>query len=94
MPNRLLPILRTTFFTLIAVYVVLMISTVSFAAHETDLREAIRYTEASIATLESRYFDAADELTKTDPALLGLGAPVGKRYAREADAPVLSLLAQ
>lgn len=94
MPNRLLPVLRTTFFTLIAVYLGLVVSTVSFAAHETDLREAIRDTEASIATLESRYFSAAQELTKTDPALLGLGAPAGKRYAKEAEVPALSLLAQ
>lgn len=94
MPNRLLPALRATFFTLSTVYVVLMVSTVSFAAHETDLREAIHDTEASIATLESRYFRAADELTKTDPALLGLGAPTGTRYAKEAQVPALSLLVQ
>lgn len=94
MPNRLLPALRTAFFSLIAVYLVLMVSAVSFAALETDLREAIHDTEASIATLESRYFIAADVLTRTDPALLGLGAPAGKRYAKEAQSPALSLLVQ
>ena len=92
MPDRLIPILRGSFFALIGVYVLLVISTVYFATAETDLREAIHDAEASIATLEGRYFGAVDRLTHTDPASMGLAAPLAKRYAREVDAPSLSLL--
>ena len=92
MPDRLLPMLRTAFFGLMTLYVALVISTVYFAARETDYRDAIHDTEASIAELEARYFEAVDRITKTDPSTMGLAAPSGKRYAREAPAPSVSLL--
>lgn len=94
MPDRLVPMLRNSFVGLMTLYVALVISTVYFAARETDYRDAIHDTEASIAALEARYFAAVDRITKTDPAALGLGAPAGKRYAREAPAPSVSLLVQ
>ncbi len=93
MPDRLLPILKGSFFSLVALYVVLVISTVYFAAAESNLREAIHDTEASIASLEVRYFTAVDQVAKSDPASYGLSHPAAKRYAKELPAPSVTLRA-
>ncbi|MBP6860527.1 MAG: hypothetical protein KBC38_03145 [Candidatus Pacebacteria bacterium] len=85
--------LRGSFFALVAVYIALIISTVYFAALESDLREAIHDTEASIAALEVKYFSAVDAVAKSDPSAHGLTHPAAKRYAKELPAPSVTLLA-
>lgn len=91
MPDRTLSILGVIASSLAACYVVLMITTVTFATWQTELSLAAREAETAISMLESRYYDEVGTLAATDPSSMSLGKPRAVRYAVQAAAPALSL---
>jgi hypothetical protein len=62
------------------VYVALFGATMYFASLETQLSSDIRSLEATVASLESDYYDAIQTFSAQDPFLLGYASPVGVRY--------------
>lgn len=90
MPDRTISILSFTVGILVAVYLVLVVTTVSLAAWRTDLASEVRDTENAIATLERSYYDAIASIGRTDPSAVGLIAPSSVRYAAMVAAPSLS----
>lgn len=91
MPDRTISILSILCGGLVAVYLVLVVITVSFAAYRTDLASAVRDTEDAIGSLEREYYAAIDRIGETDPGTLGLVKPHAVTYAKSAEAPALSL---
>lgn len=85
MPDRTLSILSYAASALLAVYVLLMVTTVTLAAWRTDLAEAVRDTENRIATLEHEYYDSIERIGASDPAAYGLVAPHRVTYAAMAE---------
>jgi|CXWL01.1.fsa_nt_gi hypothetical protein len=80
MPNRTIPLLSVFSGILISVYVVLVCTTVVFAAVQTDLARTLSDTRASIGTLEASYYEKVAELNNTDPASIGLVTPILVQY--------------
>ncbi len=91
MPDRTISILSIAAGALVAVYVVLVITTVTFAAWQTDLALTARDAESTIGDLETKYYEQVGVLAATDPRSMNLGKPAAVTYATEAQAPALSL---
>lgn len=91
MPDRTISILGAVAGSLMAVYLVLVITTVCFAAMQTDLALAVRDAESHIGTLEATYYDQVGALAAMDPRAMNLAKPQAVTYATEAPAPSLSL---
>jgi len=64
---------------------------VSMAAWQTNLAMEVHETESDIARLEARYYDMVAHIDQTDPASLGLVAPLKVTYATTQTAPSVSL---
>lgn len=91
MPDRTISVLSIAAGALVAVYVVLVVTTVTFAAWQTELALTARDAESTIGNLETRYYGAVGALSATDPGSMNLGKPLAVSYATEAPAPTLSL---
>ncbi|MES2668620.1 MAG: hypothetical protein V4644_02950 [Patescibacteria group bacterium] len=91
MPDRIVTTLGYTAAALVAVYLVLVVVTVSMASWQTNLAMEVHETEAAIASLESRYYDMVKVIDQTDPSALGLEAPERVMYATSQAAPVFTL---
>lgn len=91
MPDRTISVLGGVAASLAAVYVVLVITTVAFAAVQSDLALTARDMESEIGMLEARYYDEVGALAAIDPRTMNLEKPVAVRYATEVAAPSLSL---
>ncbi|MEK7100031.1 MAG: hypothetical protein AAB883_02750 [Patescibacteria group bacterium] len=90
MPDRTISILSYTACGLVLAYMVLMVSTVSLAAYRTDLASNVRDAESAISDLERSYYVAIDQVTETNPAVLGLVKPHTVTYATQAPTNALT----
>lgn len=91
MPDRTISFLSAACGILVFTYIVLVITTITFAAWRTDHSAAVRNTEAQIASLESKYYDSVAKLDSTNPNEVGLVAPASVRYAIKVESPTLTL---
>ncbi len=91
MPDRTISILSISCAALVAVYIGLVVVTISFAAWQTDLAGTERATESHIAELEDQYYATMARLSAMDPASEGLTLPAHVHYAVAASAPTLTL---
>ncbi|MDB5265126.1 MAG: hypothetical protein JWN64_697 [Parcubacteria group bacterium] len=91
MPDRTISILGISCGALLSVYVALVITTITFAAWQTELRASIRSTEGMISSLESEYYEHVAAITATAPSAFGLVPPASVRYAAKAPATAVSL---
>lgn len=89
-PNRIVPVLAVACCALVAVYIVLVVTTIFFAAWETQLARSIEESRASIQGLEDEYYDAIARIDATDPSSLGLVAPRKVEYVAATRVPGLS----
>lgn len=80
MPDRTLPILGAVALALFVVYVGLVITTISFAAWQTQTAHEIGERETRIAKLEATYYEQLKRVNATDPHTVGLTRPVAVRY--------------
>jgi hypothetical protein len=78
--DRLIPVLRVAVIAFIAVYVVLVVTTVYFATWQTQEVSSVRDTEAAIGTLETKYYDSVAKANETDPATFGFVKPTDVKY--------------
>lgn len=90
MPNRLIPLLSYACAALLAAYLLLVAAAVSFAAWRTELARSLAETETVVAALESKYYAAINDLSKTDPAAVGLVTPRSVGYVTEQGTAVVS----
>ncbi|MFA9263077.1 MAG: hypothetical protein ACEQSB_07095 [Undibacterium sp.] len=90
-PDRTISILGYSAGTLVALYLGLIVVTVSMAAWQTNLAMEVHETEASIARLEAKYYDTVARIDQTDPSSLGLMKPAKVTYAAKQVAPSVSL---
>jgi hypothetical protein len=79
-PDRIVPMLSIAAGFLVVTYIVLMITTIFFAAWQTQLARGIDDTRARIHGLETEYYTAIARLDSTDPSSVGLVAPAKVEY--------------
>lgn len=92
LPNRLVPALGIIAFMLAVLYVALMITTIFFAAWQTQLARGIDESRVAIEKLENWYYDAIARIDATDPSSLGLVAPTHIEYVVAARLPAVSFV--
>ncbi len=80
MSDRLIPILGFSAVALLGVYLVLMVTAISFATWQTQSASRITELESSIAGLETEYYAAIARINRTDPSSFGLARPTAVRY--------------
>ncbi len=80
MPNRLTTVFSYAAGALLAVYLVLVVVTVSFAAWQTELAHSVRETEMAIGELETQYYQAIGQINDMDPASAGFVSPATIGY--------------
>ena len=90
LPNRLVPALGMIAFLLAAIYVALMITTIFFAAWQTQLARGIDDSRVAIERLETQYYVAIARIDATDPYSLGLVAPTRVEYVVASRVPGLT----
>lgn len=90
MPDRTNYILGAVALALLVVYVVLMGTTIFFAALQTQLARGIDDTRTRIHALETEYYTTIAKIDSTDPYAVGLVAPKKVEYVVEARMPGLS----
>jgi hypothetical protein len=83
MPDRTVSFLIFTACGIFAIYLVMVVVTVSYAAMQTTLAADVRATEGEIATLEATYYDSIAYQNAGSPAEAGLVRPVAVLYATE-----------
>jgi len=89
--DRLVSTLGLCALFLAALYVVLMFTTIFYAALETKLTRGISDTRVAIEQLENRYYARITELDSTEPSSIGLVAPRRVEYVVAADAPQVTI---
>lgn len=81
MPDQTIAVLIFLAGTLFAVYIALVIFTISLATVQTSLAAEVRTREGSIAELERSYYAAIAKQNGTSPASAGLVHPAVVEYA-------------
>ena len=90
MPDRANFFLGAIAAALAVVYIGLMITTIFFAAWQTQLARGIDDSRSRIQTLETRYYSEIAKLDSTDPGSVGLVAPSKVEYVVAARMPGLT----
>jgi hypothetical protein len=90
MPDRTNVYLGSIAAALAALYIGLMLTTVFFAAWQTQLARGIDDTRSRILALETRYYSEIAKLDSTDPGSVGLVAPSKVEYVVAARMPGLT----
>ena len=80
MPDRLIPMLSISCGALTTLYVVLVVTTVFFAAWQTQAVSSVRATESAIGNLESNYYTSINKISTLNPATLGFVSPNQVEY--------------
>ncbi|MBU0749958.1 hypothetical protein KKH15_00380 [Patescibacteria group bacterium] len=75
MPSRTITTLSYFTGALLALYLVLVVATVSFAAWQTELAHSVRETEIAIGELETQYYKAIGRINDMNPLEAGFVAP-------------------
>ena len=90
MPKNLSIIAGGIFGVSVFIYVALVVTTVTLASYQTDLQGSVADAEASIGTLESKYYGAVAVVTSEDASQMGFVTPKDIAYAKSAAVPVLT----
>ena len=90
LPNRIVLMLSVTAAGLVAVYITLMLTTIFFAAWQTQLASGIDDSRERIHRLEDQYYQVIDKIDATDPGSMGLVAPHTVEYVVAARMPGLT----
>lgn len=90
MPDRTVAFLSLSAALIFALYLVLVIVTVTFAAMQTTLAVQVRDTEGNISDLETTYYADIAKQNEMTPSSIGLVAPADVEYAVEKPARGLS----
>lgn len=80
MPDRTNFLLGAIAAALAVIYIAIMITTIFFAAWQTQLARGIDDTRSRIQALETRYYSEIAKLDSTDPGSVGLVAPSKIEY--------------
>jgi hypothetical protein len=80
MPKRLIPALFLSCGTLTLTYVVLMVTTIFFAAWQTQAMSSVRSSESAIGNLEASYYTSINHLSSLNPTTLGYVSPAQVEY--------------
>jgi hypothetical protein len=83
MSDRLTPTLGIVCAALVTSYVGLMVTTIFFAAWQTQAVSAVRTTESAIGNLEANYYETVNRLGALNPSTLGYVAPAQVEYVAE-----------
>lgn len=94
MSNRVTHILKYLCGALLSVYMVLMVSTVIFAAVETKLSSVIHKTRTDIGMIETKYYDEISRVNAIDPGAMGYVKPKQVVYVTAVHTAGLSLVSQ
>jgi hypothetical protein len=84
MSDRLIPALSISCGALTLLYVGLVISTVLFAAWQTQAVSLISSTQSQIGTLESNYYSITNRISQINPTQEGFVEPTQVQYVAEA----------
>lgn len=87
---RLVPLLYVLAGMLLAAYVALMVTTILFAALQTQLAQDVQDKRMEIAKLESLYYEGVAQRDATDPQSLGFVTPTTVHYVSAAKIPNLT----
>lgn len=79
-PDRTVPVLALAAASLVAVYLVLMVTTIFFAAWQTQLARSMDDSRERIQKLEAEYYRTIARIDSTDPLSVGLVAPAKVHY--------------
>jgi hypothetical protein len=90
MPDRTVPVLALLAGFLVVVYIAVMLTTIFFAAWQTQLARGIDDTRERIHDLEREYYTAIAKIDSTDPMSVGLVAPSKIEYVVAARVPGLT----
>lgn len=90
MSNRLIPLLSISCSILIGVYLVLVATTIFFAAWETKLSASVRASESRIVALETEYYAAIDAINTTNLASAGYTRPKSVEYVNQTGSPTVT----
>lgn len=90
LPNKFLTHLAVACAATFAVYVACMVMAIYFASSATELAGSARVREAEVVALETEYYAAISDLSKTDPSTLGLVTPRQVGYVAAAGGPAVS----
>lgn len=91
MPDRTISMLGATVVLLITVYIGLVVTTITYAAMQTELALTARDAESSIGAIETAYYAQVGVLSATDPKSMDLYKPSAVHYATRVTATGLSL---
>ncbi len=80
MPNRIIPLLGISCGALTTLYVGLVVTTIFFAAWQTNAMSSVRNTESAIGNLESNYYSAINRISSLNPSTLGFVSPARVEY--------------
>lgn len=89
-PVKTIPLLMVVAGALVATYVALIMSTIMFAAWQTQLATNMDDTRADIARLETKYYAQITSLDGMDPASKGLVKPGNVAYVTASKTPGLT----
>ncbi|MGE5540980.1 MAG: hypothetical protein ACM3TU_01705 [Bacillota bacterium] len=81
MPDQTIATLMYLAGAIFAIYIVLVIVTISLATMQTSLAAQVRSREGAIAQLERDYYAAIAKQNETSPASVGLVHPAVVQYA-------------
>lgn len=83
MSDRLIPVLSLSCGGLVTLYVGLVVTTIFFAAWQTQAVSSVRITESSIGNLEANYYTTVNRVSALDPATMGFVSPAQVEYVAE-----------
>lgn len=89
-PARLISLLGCACGALAGIYLILMATTVLFAAWRTELAHQVRELEGDIGALETEYYETIGKLNDMDPYAIGFVNPRTVGYVVEASATGLT----
>jgi hypothetical protein len=85
-----MPLLTMLVGTLLAAYIALVVTTIVFAAIQTNLAQHIQEQRMAIGKLETKYYQAIATLDQADPYALGYVKPRDVQYVSAAKLPNLT----
>ena len=94
MPRNIVPYMIMAAGTLFAVYVALVVLTITYATMQTKLADTMGDTQTQITALESSYYASVTQLDTMDPYSDGYVKPTTVDFVAAAPAPALSFVSR
>ncbi len=83
MSDRLVPVLSLSCGALVTLYIGLVVTTIFFAAWQTQAVSSLRLTESAIGNLEANYYTTVNRISALYPTTLGFVSPAQTEYVAE-----------